>query len=239
MYSADNKPQDQQSAKAGNGIRWANLYDGLNSGYRARFSVLDKNELIAWVYIYKLIVKAVDNQKAFEICKDTKTLIDASESIPDSLMVKLIKLWLVLSRADGLDAKFGKLSGPEELIEKGQKKDERAKTPLINKKPNLTKSILNSCINNIIAPPAKSDAKGNDSQRKDKLRDRVGGKAEKVQSCGDEPVDGPDMYYALKDFDSAVFSLLQEGHSIQVNSIITLLESNKTMESTQMMHFWR
>lgn len=85
----------------------------------------------------------------------------------------------------------------------------------------------------IVAPPAKSDSRGNDNtQRKDKLRERVGGKVEKVQSCGDEPVDGPDMYYALKDFDYGVFSLIQEGHSIQINSIITLLESNKSVEGS-------
>jgi hypothetical protein len=41
------------------------------------------------------------------------------------------------------------------------------------------------------------------------------------------------MYYALKDFDSVgVFSILQEEHSIQINSIITLLESNKTVEGS-------
>ena len=41
------------------------------------------------------------------------------------------------------------------------------------------------------------------------------------------------MYYALKDFDSvSVFSILQEEHSIQINAIITLLESNKTVDGS-------
>ena len=84
---------------------------------------------------------------------------------------------------------------------------------------------------NFIASPLKGDINGNEnaSQRKDKLRERVGGKAEKVQSIGDEPADGPDSYCVLKDFDSPkIFSLLQELHSVQINSIITLMEANKT-----------
>ena len=65
--------------------------------------------------------------------------MDSSEPISDELMAKLIKLWLLLSRAEGLDAKFGKQSGSDEVTEKGSRKEERAKTPL-QKKPILTKS---------------------------------------------------------------------------------------------------
>jgi hypothetical protein len=81
----------------------------------------------------------MDNQKAYDICKDIKIHVDSSEIIPDKLMAKLIKLWLLLARAEGLDAKFGKLPGSEDSPEKGSKKDDRAKTPLLTKKPNSVK----------------------------------------------------------------------------------------------------
>jgi len=53
-------------------------------------------------------------------------------------MAKLIKLWLLLSRAEGLDAKFGKLPSSDEAPEK--KRDDRTRTPTLTKKPGSTKS---------------------------------------------------------------------------------------------------
>ena len=67
--------------------------------------------------------------------------MDSSEPIPDSLIAILIKLWLLLSRAEGLEAKYGKQQITDEYSDKGSKKDERVKTPIALKKPVLAKSI--------------------------------------------------------------------------------------------------
>ena len=50
LFPADNKPQDAPvNAKNPNGIRWIPLYDIMASGYRQRFTVLDRSELTNWV----------------------------------------------------------------------------------------------------------------------------------------------------------------------------------------------
>ena len=73
---------------------------------------------------------------------------------------------------------------------------------------------------------AENDPEG--SKRKQKLRDKVGGKNDKIQSIGDEPEDGPDAYYILKDFDSPGFyNALLEECDIQINTIVTLQEGSK------------
>lgn len=57
----------------------------------------------------------------------------------------------------------------------------------------------------------------------------MGGKNERVQSIGDEPENGPDIYYILRNFESpGILNLLQEECDIQVNAVMTLLEGTKT-----------
>ncbi|RKO87711.1 hypothetical protein BDK51DRAFT_38526 [Blyttiomyces helicus] len=61
-------------------------------------------------------------------------------------------------------------------------------------------------------------------KRKNKLRDRANGKADnKPASVGDEPAEGPDAYYLLKDFDSpAIYTALMEENEVQLNLIVRL-----------------
>jgi hypothetical protein len=50
-----------------------------------------------------------------------------------------------------------------------------------------------------VTAPAVASADA--SKRKDKLRDRTGGK-ERIMAVGDEPTNGPDLYYCLKDLEA-------------------------------------
>ncbi|KAI8896644.1 hypothetical protein BC833DRAFT_85508 [Globomyces pollinis-pini] len=57
------------------------------------------------------------------------------------------------------------------------------------------------------------------AKAKNKLRDRVGAK-EKIVAVGDEPVDGPDMYYYIKDFNSpGIISALREEFDVPIDSV--------------------
>ncbi|KAI9344974.1 hypothetical protein BDR26DRAFT_917081 [Obelidium mucronatum] len=202
------------------------VYDSIGSGYRQRFSILQKSDLMAW---------QAENIK-IDVCKEVKTALDAANGnendIPDSLLAKLIKTRLLLLKQEGIEArnaakalaeapatpvaleppKNAKAAPPKD--EKAGK--ERAKSP--GKKPTGKDKKAPEPVSR---PESASPAEI--SKRKNKLREKGAKTDSKIQAIDDEPLDGPDAYILLKDFTNiGVFNALMEENDIQIHNIFRL-----------------
>ncbi|KAJ3282059.1 Sperm-associated antigen 17 [Borealophlyctis nickersoniae] len=228
--------QEDRESTGDSTARYQPLYDSVASGYRQRFSVIDKTELFSW---------ASDNAKAYDVCKELNGLLDSGtrpEDVPDTLVARALKLRLIILKQDGVEAKNAAknqketpetTTTPLEAADakggKPGKKEEKKE----EKKEDKTKA----------AAPPKKGAKGapakapdqpsrpqsaqppqETSKRKTKLRDQRTGKADnRSASIGDEPPEGPDAYYLLKDFNSpGIFNCLMEENDIQMSLLIRL-----------------
>ncbi|KAJ3321959.1 hypothetical protein HDV06_003696 [Boothiomyces sp. JEL0866] len=180
---------------------------------------------------------ALENVKAYDACKELKLAMDggASESdLSDLLVAKLIKCWLLYSKQEFFDIKNGIKQLPRESEavnledSKGKAKDKNEKA----KEPEKGKPGAAAPAGKKGAAPAKgakasetaqpSSAGSDSAKRKNKLRDRTGGK-EKVVAIGDEPTYGPDVYYFLKDFDSpGLLISLREELDVPIDAIFRI-----------------
>ncbi|KAI8590028.1 hypothetical protein BDZ88DRAFT_488530 [Geranomyces variabilis] len=211
------------------------LCDLIASGVRQRFSVITQTSVLAW---------ANENAKINDTCKELKTLLDggtAAADIPDTLLAKLLKVRLMALKAEGIEAKnAAKAAKQQEIVEaavtpadtaeaaksKPGKKDdkekekekERAKSPV--KKP--TKGGTSKQESS--SRPESAAVAQESSIRKTKLRERGVVKADvKPTAIGDEPENGPDAYYLLRDFAGpSFFTTLMEENGVQVNLILYL-----------------
>ncbi|KAI8903852.1 hypothetical protein EDD86DRAFT_95447 [Gorgonomyces haynaldii] len=167
--------------------------------------VLSRSDLVSW---------ANESGKTVDACKEVKALLDAGtaeQDLPDAALARLLKYWLTLAKQEGLEAKnITKGVEPPSQVDSDGKK---AQTPQQkgDKKDDKTKQLPSTGKKPATAAPAKGPApakqdqnrpdSGQDGKKRSKLRDRTG-KEKMVASIGDEPLDGPDMYYYLKDLDS-------------------------------------
>ena len=155
-----------------------------------------------------------------------------SESdIPDNLMAKLIRSWLLLSKQDGVELKAATKGIKEPLVDgsgasnddakKGKGDKDKKEDKNIQKAPNMLKKP-NAPVKPVhAAKPAEGrpESAPLDTKKRSKLRDRTG-KEKNVTSIGDEPVDGPDVYYYLKDLENpGILTCLVEECGIPISAI--------------------
>ncbi|KAJ3172882.1 Sperm-associated antigen 17 [Geranomyces variabilis] len=186
---------------------------------------------------------ANENAKVNDTCKELKTLLDGGTNpadIPDTLLAKLLKARLLALKAEGIEAKNAAKAAKQEIVEaavtpadpadaaksKPGKKDdkekekekERAKSPV--KKP--TKGATSKQESS--SRPESAAVAQESSIRKTKLRERGVVKADvKPTAIGDEPENGPDAYYLLREFAGpSFFTTFMEEHGVQVNLILYL-----------------
>ncbi|KAJ3046662.1 hypothetical protein HK097_000646, partial [Rhizophlyctis rosea] len=235
------------------------MYDVVATGYRTKFCVLDKADVVAW---------ALENAKVHESCKELKAVIDSGiseDDIPDAVLAKVLKLRLVILKQEGVEAKIGAAKAqketPEAAVtpsepvetppkgaakpgkkeekkddkkEEGKKDDKKEKEDARSKTPAGAAGGAKKGAKGAAPAPAKapetpsrpeSAATPPDaSKRKQKLRDRGTGKAEnRPASIGDEPSEGPDVYYLLRSFTSpTLYDSLIEDHEVPMNLFIRL-----------------
>ncbi|KAJ1344576.1 hypothetical protein BSLG_000099 [Batrachochytrium salamandrivorans] len=230
--------------------RLQQLCDWISNGSRQRFSVLQREDLIAW---------ALENTKTFDLCKEIKVLLDSGTTdvdLPDATLARLAKLWMMVSKQEGVEYKNSVrcLNGsidpsipPSDSIDMTKSKQIRAdkdkeraislnfKKPLNGLTPTTSGVSLQgkgntggSMIGIGSALPKLPDSIRTEqativpdlSRRKTKLRDKIGKGDAKPIPIGDEPSDGPDVYYFLKDFDSqGFFKALIEDYLVPVSTI--------------------
>ncbi|KAJ8331564.1 hypothetical protein O5D80_000476 [Batrachochytrium dendrobatidis] len=248
--------QDQPLSMEFSSTKLHQLCDWISSGYRQRFNVLQKSDLLAW---------ALENAKVFEPCKEIKSLTDSgvSESeLPDASLARLVKLWMIISKQEGIEAKnaikaqkdaadslglLGESMDPTKIRQTKLEKDkdkERAKSPSLKKLGNVPSSTPAAAVvspgkgGNFAAPgtalgkltesahPDTSSTAMDLLRRKNKLRDRTGKGDAKPIAIGDEPQDGPDVYYLLKDFESTGFlKSLVEDNDVPVSAVFHIEDS--------------
>ncbi|KAH9247600.1 hypothetical protein BASA81_014778 [Batrachochytrium salamandrivorans] len=242
--------QDQSLNGEFNQGRLQQLCDWISNGSRQRFSVLQREDLIAW---------ALENTKTFDLCKEIKVLLDSGTTdvdLPDATLARLAKLWMMVSKQEGVEYKNSVrcLNGsidpsipPSDSIDMTKSKQIRAdkdkeraislnfKKPLNGLTPTTSGVSLQgkgntggSMIGIGSALPKLPDSIRTEqativpdlSRRKTKLRDKIGKGDAKPIPIGDEPSDGPDVYYFLKDFDSqGFFKALIEDYLVPVSTI--------------------
>ena len=218
--------------------------DWVSSGYRAKFNLVLKSDLVAW---------ALDNFKQYEQCKEIKSLIDggASEAdLPDVPLARLVYLWLTLSKQEGVELKnAAKFSAKDGDGANNADNDPKKGAAAVSKGgPGAKKAGQ--------APPAQA-ATGKSAnaapgggrpesgpsaftKRKDKLRDRSGKGDIKPAAIGDEPSDGPDVYYMFQDFNSAgFFNALIDEMEVPVGTFIHVEDgSKKTQDDSVVNPVW-
>eukprot|EP00842_Homolaphlyctis_polyrhiza_P000921 jgi/Hompol1/182/HPOL_002447-RA len=209
---------------------------------------------------------ALDNVKTFEPCKEIKALLDSGtpeSELPDINLARLVKLWMIVSKQEGVESKNAlrnmkesggdgpqptdntndPLKAKQSKIDKDKEK-ERAKSSNA-KKPAGGAPAAGAAATAVAANAAQAPAKAaaaaakpadaprpesavppsDLSKRKTKLRDRGGKSDTKPVAIGDEPADGPDVYYLLRDFDSPGFyNTLMEETEVQVNTLFRIEE---------------
>ncbi|KAI9334479.1 hypothetical protein DFJ73DRAFT_962946 [Zopfochytrium polystomum] len=133
--------------------------------------------------------------------------------------------------------KTGKKDDKDKEKDKDPKdaKGERAKSS-VKKAEKGGKGAGKAAVPEVPSRPESAQAAAEISKRKTKLRDRGAKPDQKETIIGDEPVDGPDVYYLLKDFSlTGVINSLMEDHSIPLHAIFRLDPlglSNSTALST-------
>ncbi|KAJ3298893.1 hypothetical protein HDU79_005265 [Rhizoclosmatium sp. JEL0117] len=211
------------------------LYDSIGLGYRQRFTVFQKSDLMAWFQ---------ENNK-LDACKDFKTALDAANGneneVSDSLMAKLIKYRLLLLKQDGIAAREAariaaetpatpeKLEPPKGAAAKAPAKDDkaRAKSPAAGGKKPPAKGNDKKAPEPVSRPESALPAEI--SKRKGKLREKGSKSETKIQAIGDEPLDGPDNYILLKDFTNmGIFNALMEDNEIPIHTIFRLCVDEDT-----------
>ncbi|KAJ3229236.1 Sperm-associated antigen 17 [Chytriomyces hyalinus] len=208
------------------------LYESILSGYRSKFTLFQKSDLMQWYS---------DNVK-LDVCKEVKAAMDANggndAEVPDLLMARMIKHRLMILKQEGIDARNAARILAEtpttpvtlapvepqkagaKLPNKDEKKD-RAKSPA---KKGAAKGADKKGPEAVSRPES---AQASDiSKRKNKLREKGAKSESKIQSIGDEPADGPDVYYLFKDFTNmGVLNSLMEDCDIPIHSIFRLSEA--------------
>ncbi len=93
----------------------------------------------------------MDNIKTYDTCKEVKIASESNETIPDVLLARLLKLWLLLSKQEGVEIKIANYNAnaatntngnalvtennEDKKGKKDEKKDDRVKSPGLLKKP--------------------------------------------------------------------------------------------------------
>ncbi|KNC99251.1 uncharacterized protein SPPG_05507 [Spizellomyces punctatus DAOM BR117] len=216
------------------------LYDTIACGTRQRFSVISKASLLSW---------AAENVKSHDACKELKSMLDGGTSesdISDSLLARIMKVRLVMLKQEGIEMRNAAKAvkdtpepaiTPPDAVEvskaKTPKKEDKDKEKEKEKDKDKERAKSSPKKNAKAGPAAKQPEPASRpesatvpsevSKRKNKLRDRGTVKLDaKPTTIGDEPQDGPDMYYALKDFEPSFYSALMEETLVQMNLIIRL-----------------
>ncbi|KAJ2995289.1 hypothetical protein HDV02_000892 [Globomyces sp. JEL0801] len=211
------------------------LADWISGGYRQKFTTISPPDLFAW---------SLENTKTYDVCREMKALLDGGMSeaeVPEPMIAKLLKAWFLFSKQDCIDIKNGlkaNIDRAEQAM--ADDKSKAAAKPAAADKEKEKKDKEKKIADDKPPAPAantavKKDAKGgkgkpaettsapvnttSNAKAKNKLRDRVGAK-EKIVAVGDEPVDGPDMYYYIKDFNSpGIISALREEFDVPIDSV--------------------
>ncbi|KAI8816725.1 uncharacterized protein EV422DRAFT_276647 [Fimicolochytrium jonesii] len=233
--------EDGQNAK-----KWNSFYDLVANGTRQRFSVLSKAAALAW---------AGENAKNYDTCKEVKAILDsggAQAEIPDALLARLVKMKLLALKLEGIeqrnaakvaketaetsapvpepaDAAKGKPAKKDDKEKEKEKEKEKASEKDRAKSSN--KKVTKGASNKQQEAPSRPEsarAAPETSLRKNKLRDRGVVKTDtKPTAIGDEPENGPDAYYLLRDFPTPGFyTCLMDENGVQLNLFLTLDDSN-------------
>ncbi|KAJ3270920.1 Sperm-associated antigen 17 [Terramyces sp. JEL0728] len=207
-----------------NASKYQQLADWISGGYRQRFTALSKSDLVSW---------GLENVKSYDPCKELKTAMDGGtleSDLSDTLLAKLIKSWLLFSKQDHLDLKNGVKILPreseavntEESKAKAKDKTKEQEKGKPAAAPTGKKGATPSKNGKPAEVPQPLSAGPESGKRKNKLRDRSGGK-EKVAAIGDEPANGPDVYFFLKDFDSpGVLISLREEFDVPIDAVFRI-----------------
>ncbi|KAJ3103921.1 hypothetical protein HDU97_009733 [Phlyctochytrium planicorne] len=178
---------------------------------------------------------ALDNVKSYDLCKEVKTFLDVpgtEPEIPEVLLGRLLKLRLLALKQDGIDAKnsIKQAKEPEQasaVVEtsdtskhaKAGKKEEKEKDKG-KQAPPTKKGKGNAKVAEVPSRPDSASVTVETSKRKIKLRERKNNMETKPTAIGDEPEDGPDAYYILRDLHSpGILSTLMDENETQVNAI--------------------
>ncbi|KAJ3243282.1 Sperm-associated antigen 17 [Chytriomyces hyalinus] len=215
------------------------LYESILSGYRSKFTLFQKSDLMQWYS---------DNVK-LDVCKEVKAAMDANggndAEVPDLLMARMIKHRLMILKQEGIDARnaariLAETPTTPVTLAPIEPQKAGAKLPTKDDKKDRAKS-----------PAKKGAAKGSDkkgpealsrpesaqasdiSKRKNKLREKGAKSESKIQSIGDEPADGPDVYYLFKDFTNmGVLNSLMEDCDVPIHSVFRLSEATTPISAT-------
>ncbi|KAJ3095957.1 hypothetical protein HDU97_006343 [Phlyctochytrium planicorne] len=209
------------------------LSECMSSGIRQRFCVINKSDLLNW---------ASDIAKNYDMCKEVKARLEGSQvdnEITDLMMAKLVKLRLLILKHEGIEQRKAAkalalkeeesepppapVEAPEQKGGKvAPKKDEKdkdkdARGKLLSPKKGAAKAPSKS----EVAPSRPTS--GQDGKRKSKFKERGGKSDSKTAAVGDEPENGPDAYYWLKDFNSpGLITALTEVCNIDVQAFFTI-----------------
>jgi hypothetical protein len=113
------------------------MLDYMGSGVRQRFVMLNlREDLLEW---------AVENAKVSDVCREVKQALDApGGNIPDPLVAKLLKVWLVNTKLECLqENEVGGTQAPANPQAAPAKKEQgdRSKSPL-KKGPVMDKGMI-------------------------------------------------------------------------------------------------
>ncbi|KAI9141817.1 hypothetical protein BKA69DRAFT_364101 [Paraphysoderma sedebokerense] len=223
-------PEPAPSAQLANTSLYLNhLFETIASGLRQKFVLLSQTDVVDW---------AVDHSKVYDACKEAKQFVDTNPRgtpLPDHILAKITKCKLLSLRQEGIEAKKTPPKPPETIEGSQFNLDSNLKKEAIAAKDAAKdKAKEKDTKEERVRSAKKSQPKVNTnetdstpegdttSRRKTKLRDRVLPKA-KVTPIDDEPKDGPDVYYILRDFPSAGFyRYLVDEAEIPIDSIIGL-----------------
>ncbi|KAJ3012231.1 Sperm-associated antigen 17 [Thoreauomyces humboldtii] len=220
------------------------LFDLVASGIRQRFSVISRTNVLAW---------ANESVKTNDTCKELKALLDSGTTageLPDSLLARLLKLRLLALKTEGIEIRnAGKAAkeqtesaaAPPEAVDpkaKPAKKDdkekekERAKSPAKKGAKGAPTKLETS------SRPESAQVPQESSMRKTKLRERGVVKTDaKPATIGDEPENGPDAYYLLREFNGSDFySTLMEETGLQVNLLFRIEPAADATSSGRSLH---
>ncbi|KAJ3125069.1 hypothetical protein HK098_000626 [Nowakowskiella sp. JEL0407] len=215
------------------------LYDAITSGIRRKFSVIKKADLVSWAL-------QSENQKQNEFCRELKQFVESNSSnddngVPDRLMAKVLKARLGSLRQEGIESRNDVQSGVnKESSEDSLKDSKKASAPA--KEKEKEKDAKEKKDERVKSSPKKGGAKGNakpietvsrpqsaqsiqepPSKRKTKLREKAPKVENKQTAIDDEPTDGPDAYYWLKDLNSpGILNSLMKENDVQINAVFRI-----------------
>ncbi|KAJ3088936.1 hypothetical protein HK102_007589 [Quaeritorhiza haematococci] len=210
---------------------YENLFQAISSGTRQKFSVLQRGDVLSW---------ASENLRNNDAAKEYKIFIDnggSENDIPDTLLARLIKGKLLSLKEEGIEHKnalkmhaeeienppaMSRAETPDPLKSKGTKKPDHDKDRAKSSNKKTGKGSGKATEEVPAAETVKATVEPA-SKRKSKLRDRASKADAKSAALGDEPVDGPDVYYVLKDLNApGLLNALMEETYVQVHAVLRL-----------------